>query len=278
MLQAEWKRIINEIEKAIKKAITSNEKNYERSIKENNALIAVPLNSLADQLERYKIQQHAHDKRRARREIATIIGLFFTAAFTFITAIIFYYQLNEMRNATRHADEAARTQHSDTLTALQKAEDANANARGTAIKQLRAYLGVTSRDMPNLTVGQKQVAGIFVTNHGQTPANKVRYWGDVRIREYPLVGSLPSLGLRSDFLPVNPGQKIPIAFETIGQLSEQERAGIISGTSRIYLYGEIEYFDVFGDRRTTMFRFSYGGERLIGINSFAVDQEGNDEN
>jgi hypothetical protein len=136
MLQSEWKRVINEIEKAIQKATASDKERYERSIKENSAPIVAPLNSLADQFERYKIQQQTSDERRASREKATIIGLMIAAFLTFLTAVIFYFQLNQMRIATRHTDEDARTQHSDTLSALQKAEDANRNAREFSAAQV----------------------------------------------------------------------------------------------------------------------------------------------
>jgi hypothetical protein len=147
----------------------------------------------------------------------------------------------------------------------------------TAERQLRAYIGVTTNTrVPNLVVGKKQEAGIFFTNYGQTPANKTRYWGDVQIREYPLNAPLPSLDFRSDILPINPNQKIPIAFETISQLTSEEEAKLRAGTGRFYLYGEIEYFDVFGEKRITTFRFSYGGSLLIGLGIFTVDEEGND--
>jgi hypothetical protein len=107
MLQSEWKRVINEIEKAIQKATASDKERYERSIKENSAPIVAPLNSLADQFERYKIQQQTSDERRASREKATIIGLMIAAFLTFLTAVIFYFQLNQVRIATRHTDEDA---------------------------------------------------------------------------------------------------------------------------------------------------------------------------
>jgi Tfp pilus assembly protein PilX len=99
------------------------------------ALIAAPLNSLAEQFERYVVQQQTNDERRARREIATIGGLAITGLLTLLGAVIFFFQLNQMRIATRHSDEAARIQHAGTLAALQKAEDANTLAEATAKRQ-----------------------------------------------------------------------------------------------------------------------------------------------
>lgn len=101
MLEAEWKRIINEIEKAIKKTAAALNEGYERHVKENNALIAAPLNSLTDQFDRYKEQQRTNDRDAAGREVATIIGVFLTAFFTLAAAAIFYWQLMEQRNEFR---------------------------------------------------------------------------------------------------------------------------------------------------------------------------------
>jgi hypothetical protein len=68
-------------------------------------LLAAPLNSLAEQFERYVVQQQTNDERRARREMATIAGLAITGLFTLLGAVIFFFQLNQMRIATRHSDE-----------------------------------------------------------------------------------------------------------------------------------------------------------------------------
>jgi hypothetical protein len=149
--------------------------------------------------------------------------------------------------------------------------------KGTAERQLRAYLGVTARDVPNLAVGQQQEAGIFITNYGQTPAQKIRYWGDVIIRECPLHGKLPKLNFRKENFPVNPGQKVPIVFRANNPLTAAEEAALRSGTHRLYSYGVVEYFDVFKKRRTTTYRFEYGGERFIGMGQMAVSEKGNDQ-
>ena len=45
-------------------------------------------------------------------------------------------------------------------------------------RQLRAYIGVTAGELPTLQLGHKQRGGIVLTNHGQTPAFKVKYRGE----------------------------------------------------------------------------------------------------
>jgi hypothetical protein len=109
----------------------------ERAIKEQNAPLAATLNRLADQFGRYREEQFAAALGKRRLDRATIIGLFITAFFTFVTAIIFYFQLREMRTAVDHADTAAATQHSDTVAALEMAEEANRNARQSSAREAK---------------------------------------------------------------------------------------------------------------------------------------------
>jgi flagellar basal body-associated protein FliL len=151
-------------------------------------------------------------------------------------------------------------------------------AEQTAQRQLRAHIGVTTREVPSLIVGEKQSAGVFFTNHGQTPALRVRYRGDVRILKNGLPSGLPRITkFRVDCLPLNPGQKIPIVYETSGELTVVDERAIRDDVCRFYSYGEIEYFDVFGRRRITTYRFMYGGSRLISGGHWAVCKNGNDQ-
>ena len=112
-------------------------------------------------------------------------------------------------------------------------------------------------------------------NFGQTPAHAVRYWGDLIIREYPLTSPLNSLPFQAGTFPINPGVKRPVAWETINPLTAEEETEIRAGTQRFYLYGFVEYFDIFNSRRTTTFRYMYGGELLIRMGTGEICEEGN---
>ena len=111
--------------------------NAQGAIEGQNAPVAATLNRLADQFEQYRGEQFVAESGRRSRDIATITGLFFTVFLTFVTAIIFYFQLREMRSSINHADLAAATQHSDTVAALVKAEEANRNARESSTRQAK---------------------------------------------------------------------------------------------------------------------------------------------
>lgn len=151
-------------------------------------------------------------------------------------------------------------------------------ARRTSERQLRAHVGAQADStLPNLSFGHKQTWRVIFKGYGQTPALRARYWGDLVIREYPLTGPLPSLPFRTDIRPINPTQQIAIAFETNNILTVIEATEIGAGNKRMFLYGELEYFDIFGERHTTTFKYMYGGPRLIGSGYGATCDDGNDQ-
>jgi hypothetical protein len=147
----------------------------------------------------------------------------------------------------------------------------------TARRQLRAYVGTTSspNNFPSLNIGQRQSGDILVTGYGQTPALKMRYWGNIIIREYPLATSLPIQPFRKTCRPINPKQTIVMAFVTAHQLTAAEVQEIRAGTQCFYIYGVIEYFDIFGERRETTFRYWYGP--FAARPCWITCEEGNDQ-
>jgi hypothetical protein len=267
---------------------------YDRTIKENNDLIAAPLNSLVEQLERYKVQQQINDERRARREIATIVGLAITGLFTLLGAVIFFLQLNQMRIATRHGDEAARTQHADTLAALQRTEDANALSEATAKRQAadtavslglskqsadaatkavdttvageRARLlvgGMTIKRVneqdPNPTISSK------IVNLGRTSALVTGTSVECAIADPPAMGATPTYNqqrYRYSMSLVNAGNDIPMPGSdcTLDKpITTDELVALSVKTKIILLKGFINYQDVFGEKVTQRFAYySYG--------------------
>ena len=79
MLPSDWKK---EIENAIDETQKRSDENRERAEHEQQATIAAPLNSLRSHLKAYVKKQDCYEKGKRRREMATIIGLAFTALFT----------------------------------------------------------------------------------------------------------------------------------------------------------------------------------------------------
>jgi hypothetical protein len=142
---------------------------------------------------------------------------------------------------------------------------------------LRAYVcvkGVTitfkTRDAP--------VANVQITNFGRTPAYNVRAWIHMWIHEHPLKVALPVPP--SDLMRANsilaPGNHIymvmpkkpPVPAESVALLGTKE------GT--IYIYGRVDYRDVFGKEQWTNYRLIYGGPEPLYGEDLQPDSDGND--
>jgi hypothetical protein len=74
-------------------------------------------------------------------------------------------------DATVHSDFAARAQHLDTLAALQKAEQANTNAKNALVSANRAWVVSRSVKLPgSLQAGQDAIFTLYYDNPGREPA------------------------------------------------------------------------------------------------------------
>jgi hypothetical protein len=296
MLQAEWKRVVNEIEKAIQKIIASEKEYRDRSLNGSNALIATPLNNLAEQLERYQLQQQANDERRVRREIATLRAIAVTALLTFLTAVIFYFQLNQTRIGIRHADEAARTQHSDTIAFIQSANDDATKQRDISVdteqRQLRAYVMIQSE--MELAISDTNIIAVLlkVKNFGLTPAFKVKHWTCLATRDFVIKDAsiieptdLPDWDdtkLGAGVVPPGDNFNVTDVHFCDGQkliapvLSPEDHKAIIGNTKALYLYGAITYEDAFGKPHFTKFRLFATGKFGLSQGTFDMANNGND--
>jgi hypothetical protein len=121
-----------------------------------------------------------------------------------------------------------------------------------------------------------------IRNSGNTPANKVVHWNNAVIREFPLAALLP---VREPMLPhlssvfdVPPGGTITKNFVFPKPLDDTELARLRDGTSAIYVYGEIEYIDIFGLPHTTRYRYRHNAYTgVIGVSGeLTGSEEGND--
>ena len=89
MLPETWKK---EIGNSIEQAAQRQAENRKREVYEHDAAIAAPLNSLRDQFDSYKEQQNRSEEGKRRREIATIVGLFLTAALALGRGVVLILQ------------------------------------------------------------------------------------------------------------------------------------------------------------------------------------------
>jgi hypothetical protein len=156
----------------------------------------------------------------------------------------------------------------------------------TARKQLRAYICLSESAVKFTTDGRLE-AQMFFTNGGQTPAYDVRSWTYPLVDSYPLgyvledpparmpraVGVLPS---KEKQIMIAPPLTLPV--DIIERLSTRDFA--------FYVFGEVDYKDIFGKRHTLKYRLIFGGpagtrvttdSNGVRLGSLAMDVEGNEE-
>jgi hypothetical protein len=150
------------------------------------------------------------------------------------------------------------------------------DARHASERQLRAYVGILDHTLNNFSEGQKPAIALIVTNFGHTPARDMQYWIFSKFESYPLNIKLPSAKFRPEKIVLFPTDKDTFPIELADPLNAPDMAGLRSGERRLYVYGCIQYVDVFGSTRTTKFRLFYGGKDTLRIGRLAWAEEGNE--
>jgi hypothetical protein len=192
-------------------------------------------------------------------------GMLLVAA---VQALLFLFQLKLMRKSLDSAVDATKV-----------AQNTLALMKDTAQRQLRAYISVTAAKIEFPEPGRPKSTLTF-KNAGQTPAHDVQIWIHQWAAEYPLDVTLPT-----------PDRDFVMARNTLGagahchMTNEAPRPIFKSpyldlvGTSQgtIYVYGEISYLDVFGERHVQRYRLMYGGSEPVVPGALKPCASGNDE-
>lgn len=156
------------------------------------------------------------------------------------------------------------------------------DSKKTAEKHLRAYVMIPDVSVAKMAARTNNLEPLVeppllipMHNFGQTPASKCTFWIDIVSMPYPLkgdlirtgaavVGSVSGIAPNSTFTA-----NIPIPL-----LENDYR--IYAGKYAAYIFGEIEYFDVFGKKRTTHLRFYKFGNGWQSEGEWYVHADGND--
>lgn len=102
---------------------------------------------------------------------------------------------------------------------------------------------------------------IVIKNSGKTPAYNLVHWGAVSLcspEEQEIVLVVPALDLTQNVNTLPPGGFNSKTIFFPGKVAPKEIAEVTAGTKLLYLYGRIEYDDIFGRRRFTNYRLSFG--------------------
>jgi hypothetical protein len=124
-------------------------------------------------------------------------------------------------------------------------------ARDTARRQLRAYVGCQS-----ISIVANPIRGQFsIKNFGQTMAK------DVEIRLATAVETVGTTQFKLDTLKCKT-VLMPSEVAGLEEAAGQYDSGLVNlGAYTIYAWGRVDYKDVFGNQRWTIFRFESDGVR-----------------
>lgn len=157
-----------------------------------------------------------------------------------------------------------------TRNATNAAIESNKIARDTAKRELRAYLPVESAEVRNLECGTEYF--IQFRNFGQTPAYQVTGWGALAMQPH----DFSAVGAMSCFGDIPPGGQVHIYKRAPRPLTLVETINLKSGLLEINFFGEINYFDAFGETRATKFRRAIGYKDWIShYGKMGICREGN---
>jgi hypothetical protein len=153
------------------------------------------------------------------------------------------------------------------------------DAKETSRKELRAYLKLTTTDPCEVMSGLDQTTvQLTLENAGKTPARRVIVQATMEMFEFPLKSHLPPerLDENSAVTVCHPSQRIVYDAVLHRGLTAVEQAQITTPNSsrRLYVYGRVDYIDVFDRPQWTTVR--YISAVANGQTIFTSGGEGND--
>ncbi len=149
------------------------------------------------------------------------------------------------------------------------------DGRDTAERQLRAYVFVSDTNYDSTGVTFPNVVAYMPTmkNSGQTPAYDVVFRTQIAFCPKDKLPPLEPLGDNVSYAPLAPGAVLKSPQPPM-QIDLGRLALIQAGTHAVYLYGRIEYRDIFGTLRHTTFRYVRAKDSHYLMNT----REGNEAN
>ena len=147
-------------------------------------------------------------------------------------------------------------------------------------RQLRAYVLVEKGGVGNFIAGEVPYAKVRFRNSGQTPASQISVMITMDLCKFPRPNFEPFSGddSRRSRGPIGPETKFTIPVALKRTIDLEERAKVVCGDKAIYVFGRVDYMDVFERKQWTTFRFIVRGRgEDFGDNpDLTVASEGND--
>lgn len=158
------------------------------------------------------------------------------------------------------------------------------DAKDTAQKELRAYLGAANGTLYFILNSNHLRAAIELRNSGQTPAQKVSYAIDGAIRLPDDKTPFKELVSGQRNQPIAPGSAWTVGHEFLN-LSDADKQDILSDKKYVFIWGRADYFDIFGKPQMVKFRYRNVVKNLIPLDGgqtgiqnwfFYPEEEGNE--
>jgi len=154
----------------------------------------------------------------------------------------------------------------------------------TARRQLRAYVFVSSaKIIHGIEDDSIPEAHVVIKNSGQTPAYRLTNISGIAFDRYPappsLILTVPDrdyLSLVKTRMDLGPGNKTSPVTLAERPLTSTGQISLTSGTSAVWVYGEIRYRDVFWCKRRTKYRLMIGGPFGASGGQMVGCEEGNE--
>jgi hypothetical protein len=183
--------------------------------------------------------------------------------------VVFGYQAWKLRETVKAgADQSAdmkksvlqATRAADAMEKFaQAATESVATMKVTMSRQQRAYLCVNfqAAGFQNRETSFRFEVRLVLVNVGMTPGYKVNYKARAEILPFPLPDdfdfSLPDLPISRESTLGGFGQNLMLSAVVDRMYSEEEEIEIKSGSKRLYIFGTVNYEDVYQIGRRTNF-------------------------
>jgi hypothetical protein len=137
------------------------------------------------------------------------------------------------------------------------------DTRHSAHKQLRAYVSVKPiRGVTNFGSDLEAETEVIIKNSGQTPALKLRHLGILFPRQFPL-SKETDLNIRApetngSIITLHPGES-EFGTKFKRKIEPLQYQAIQAGIGKIYVFGKVDYEDVFGASHWTRFCYYFDG-------------------
>lgn len=215
-----------------------------------------PIVSSGTEVQTERDQQRADADLQAQQDMAFYALLMLVA--TFATVIITgagVWLVKRTLDATLRAVE-------DTGKATEAMLEANAIARASSERQLRAYVGISRTVITKWEADKGFWVQYEMLNAGQTPAYALKTMVRGFIAEFPLPHELDAPTFESEkSCPLMPGERSNSQVWVECEDFRKTLRDIEEGSFAVYLDGACQYIDAFGAVRQTSFRTCWRGEK-----------------